>query len=468
MVFTRLATFKFKNNYYEMFITGKNKRAFLRVENGKYHYPSIEEFTNIVGLFEFAKSNTIAFYQDSRHKKYNFTPYVIENVKGKTKKIMLTSLVVFTLLTGCGIDSDSYTYSNEYLPIDTGSSYDSNDAVDYEYTSTESAFYETEDFELLESAKSIDLYNNKYFDQLFECKNIEIEKVIATKNSNTKMPAEFNSFIDEFIYTMESYYGSLDWRVFNYNIETLEFERTSSDNVDFVMGGSVALYDFKNNKMLISEDLDLNDPKSRLIFRHELGHLFNHLRMQKDGYDIKYGFDNANRGTYLKEALTVIFTTDPFMYDYESKEITDNMGYPIITNIVRVLVECSGYDIRSSITDNVYYFQNLLDKEFSSSLDASLIEELIEIQWIEYSTDLIQVDDEDYKDLYRYVANAYISKKLNSSMSYEEILEMQNNLKERLLLGVKEEKYVYTDIIDEEFSNYIELNNISIQSTRKM
>ena len=91
----------------------------------------------------------------------------------------------------------------------------------------------------------------------------------------------------------------------------------------------------------------------------------------------------------------------------------------------------------------------------------AVIEELIEIQWIEYSSDLIQVNDEDYKDLYGYVARAYIKKYINSQMTYEEIKDIQYELEARLLLGVKEEKYVYTDTIEEEFDNYIEENNIT-------
>ena len=46
-------------------------------------------------------------------------------------------------------------------------------------------------------------------------------------------------------------------------------------------------------------------------------------------------------------------------------------------------------------------------------------------------------------------------------MTYEEIKDIQYELEARLLLGVKEEKYVYTDTIEEEFDNYIEENNIT-------
>ena len=149
------------------------------------------------------------------------------------------------------------------------------------------------------------------------------------------------------------------------------------------------------------------------------------------------------------------------MDEYTEDEITKNMGYPITTNIVRVLVECSNYNIESSVSNNVYNFQNILNTAFPDDIDAAVIEELIEIQWIEYSSALIQVNDEDYKDLYGYVARAYIKKYINSQMTYEEIKDIQYELEARLLLGVKEEKYVYTDTIEEEFDNYIEENNIT-------
>lgn len=239
--------------------------------------------------------------------------------------------------------------------------------------------------------------------------------------------------------------------------------------MDFVSGGALAYYDIQNNKMIISTDLDLrNDPKSRLIFRHELGHLFNHLKITKDGYSIDYTFNDAGRGTYLKEAMNVIFTTDPFMYDYGDPKISENMGYPIITNIVRVLTECSGYNICDSISSNVYTFQDQLNGYYSDEIDASIIEELIEIQWIEYSDDLIQVNDSDYEDLYEYVAKVYIKKNVTPSMTYEEIQELEKTLEERLLLGVSHDEYVYIYKVKEVFEEYLTLNNIVKTSVRKM
>lgn len=465
MIFKRIAKFKFNSKTYQMFASPKNKFAFLRIENGLYHYPTIDEFKNIIFFLE--KSH-YAKYNDDRKENYRFIPFLSINTGNNIKKVMITSLLVMSCLSGCGQEQNakSYYYGYEPLDIDVSSDYYALDATDLQY---ENGFYETEDFELLESSKMVSLYNNKYFDELFGYENLSANDVVASVESNKKIPDEYIYYIDEFVLTMGSYYQSLDFRVFDHNVKTLEFEVRSPDDVDFLSGGSVAYYDIENNKMIISTDIDLkNNPKSRLIFRHELGHLFNHLRLEKDGYKIDYSFNDAGRGTYLKEALNVIFTTDPFMYDYNDPEITDNMGYPIITNIVRVLVECSSYDIQESVSSNVYNFQNHLNSYYSDGLDASIIEELIEIQWIEYSDDLIQVDDADYEDLYEYVTKIYMQKNVNPTMSYGEIKEAEATLEEKLLLGVSHDEYVYTSVVERVFNNYLKEHNITKSSNRTM
>jgi len=464
MIFKRVAKFKFNNKTYQMF-SSKNKFAFLRVENGLYHYPTLDEFQNIVFFLE---QEHYAKYNDKRKEKYQFMPFLSFNVKNNIKKVMITSLLVMSCLTGCGHEQSakSYYYGYEPLDISVTNDIDESTITDVSYAN---GFYETEDFELLESSKMITLYNNKYFDKLFGYSNVLENDVIKSIESNKSIPDDYIYYINEFVLTMASYYDSLDFRVFDYNIKSLEFEVRSPDNVDFIANGAVAFYDINNNKMIISADIDLaHNPRSRLIFRHELGHLFNHLKIEKDGYSIDYSFNDAGRGTYLKEALDVIFTTDPFMYDYKDPEITENMGYPIITNIVRVLVECSDYDIQESVSANVYNFQNHLNSYFGEELDANIIEELIELQWIEYSDDLIKVNDEDYEDLYEYVTKLYIKKNVNPTMSYDEIKEKETTLKDKLLLGVSHDEYVYINIVEEVFNNYLKENNITKTSIRVM
>lgn len=391
---------------------------------------------------------------NDRHNRYSFIPYIKYIVNNKTKLVMLASMLILSSLTGCNANTsyDAYSYNEYYEKVDYGEDTDVLDDVDVH--SSGSGWYETEDFELLEFSKKIDLYNNKYFTELFGVENYTPDEVIEVSRTNKNILDGCRPYVEDFIRTMNDYYNELDNRVFCYNIADTVFEFTASDDVDFVLSGSVAFYDITNNRMVLDKNIDLgSSPKDRLVFRHELGHLFNHLKMTKDGYDIEYEFNDAGRGKYLKEALDVIFTTEPFLDEY-SDDIQENMGYPITTNIVRVLLTAMDYPLEDSVSNNVYYFQNKMNEANSDDTDFSDIEPILEGQWIEYTNDRIQLDDEDYADLYRYVARAYIRHNMDSSISYDEISDSCTWLEEILIKGVSSDDYVFTDVIEDEFINF--------------
>ncbi len=480
--FTRIAKFKFNNEYYQMFKARRNKIAFLKInEKGQYEFPTVREFSSLVRFFMEDSFDTLAFFDDSKHRKYKFMPYIKEKINGATRTVMITSMLVLATLTGCNYNDtpvayayDEYYHNSSYQitseknieakDISNGNKEtESNNKIanstDSEYHDPY-GFYETDDFELLESSKMITLYNNKYFKDIFKVDNYTVDDVKEVTNNNKNIPKEYLDFINEFTETMNNYYPNLDNRLYYHNISTLKFDIKVQDNVDFIMSGSVAFYDITNNTMVLANNIDLNDPKSRLIFRHELGHLFNHLRINYDGYDIKYYFNDAGRGKYLKEALDVIFTTAPYNDDYPD-DLKENMGYPITTNIVRILVECMDYNLEDSVSHNVYEFERQLNEINPNGIEASVIEEIIEFQWKEYNRIDFEVDREEYKDLYEYVTKLYIDKYITPDMSYSEINDNLQGLEERLVVGVKDSSYVLLDVVSETFEDYIIKNNIN-------
>lgn len=483
--FTRIAKFKFNNEYYQMFKARRNKIAFLKInEKGQYEFPTVREFSSLVRFFMEDSFDTLAFFDDSKHRKYKFMPYIKEKINGCTRTVMITSMLVLATLTGCKYNDtpvvyayDEYYNNSSYQITSEKNIEDNNDEnITKESETTKSAtqvadnfdskyrdphcFYETDDFELLESSKMITLYNNKYFKDIFKVDNYTVDDVKEVTNNNKNIPKEYLDFINEFTETMNNYYPNLDNRLYYHNISTLKFDIKVQDDVDFIMSGSVAFYDIPNNTMVLANDIDLNDPKSRLIFRHELGHLFNHLRINYDGYDIKYYFNDAGRGKYLKEAMDVIFTTDPYTGDYPD-DLEKNMGYPITTNIVRILVDCMGYNIEDSVSHNVYEFERQLNEINPNGIEASVIEEIIEFQWKEYNSADFEVDREEYKDLYEYVAKLYIDSYITPDMSYSEINQNLHELEERLVMGVEDPSYVLLDVVSDTFEDYISKNHIS-------
>lgn len=452
--FKRIAKFKFEDSFYQMFCTEKGKIAFLKVtEDEKYSFPTIEEFTNLVRLFSIDHTSKSYSFKNGSHRSYSFIPKIKHKVGNKVVLVAITSALIMSMLTGC---NRGETYAKQY-------SFGLEEYENVNISSTskpveDDRFIENEDVDANLVTGTVRLYNNKYFNELFGCENVTPQEIIELIE-NKKLSPEYKEFIKNFVLTMDAYYKNLEYRVFAENIKGVKFDIRSRDDMCFI-DGSVAKYDSETNTMILMEGMDLvNDPQAKIIFRHELGHMFNNLELSKDGYNIEYHFNVAGRGLYLSEALDVIFTTLPFLDEYP-KEYEDSFGYQITSNIVRVLLDNINYDLETSITNNVYTFQDALGTSMPNDIDPEIIEELIELHWIEYDSCKIEVDADEYKDLYGYIARLFIANNITPNMSYTEIMDLKEELIIRLSTGVKNDAYVLSDAIETEFMNYIESNEI--------
>ena len=70
-------------------------------------------------------------------------------------------------------------------------------------------------------------------------------------------------------------------------------------------------------------------------------------------------------------------------------------------------------------------------------------------------------------DLYGYIARMYIKANIHENMTYTEIEENKEYLIQILSHHVSNPAYIYTDVIDEEFNEYMKANNIETLSYTK-
>lgn len=462
--FRRIAKFRFKNKSYQMFRSTNGKIAYLEYKDNKYYYPSYNDLLELVSFFSKEGVNK-AYFDDGENTQRTFC--FIPKVQYKASLLFITSAIVSTLLTGCTSDryhenqlqntSVSYSeYLDSFLELDI--SYN-DDEIELNNTNC----YETEDFDVMKLSKYVQLYNNKYFTDLFGVEKYTFEEIDSFIVSNNRIKF-IQDVVSEFANTMYSSYPGLEFRVFAYNVKTLNLDYQRSEEIEFD-SSSVAYYDVENNTIVISENIDLNNPKDLLVLRHELGHLFNNLRMEKDGWKIKYSFNDTSYGKYPREGLDVLFTTLPYYDEYNF----DNLGYPITTNMMKVLVSSlPNYKIEDSISSNVYYLEKKLDEYKRDDIPASVILDLINLQWLEYSSNEIEVDLEDYKDLYKYITELYIKSNVTSEMSCSEIMEQKEILIGILTTGLKYEGLVLIDTqtIEDTFMQYIEENSIVASLSR--
>ena len=163
--------------------------------------------------------------------------------------------------------------------------------------------------------------------------------------------------------------------------------------------------------------------------------------------------------------MNVIFTTMPYMDYYESVN-QDNLGYPLISNELRIILECIDYKPEMAISNNIYLLEDRMNDVMGDEVDSHVIMSLIDLQQVENENQVITTDRKDYADLYSYITKMYIKTHLSNDMSYDEINEAKETLKASLLKGVVNPEFVYVDTIEDEFSNYCLENNITSSLSR--
>lgn len=378
------------------------------------------------------------------------------------------SLLFVFLLSGCGRDvyvpweDDTEDYSYEYTSADYSD--DENEELSTEGLFDEhntTGFVTTKDYELLNSGspKTVTLYNNKYYGFFFGEEEITFDKIKQTIEQNKNISKQYKAYITDYAERMYQYYPDLEWRVFVYNIGTVEIVEKTGNDMEFMASGAAAIYNIDDNIIILNTDIDLSsDEAGKVNFRHELGHLFNNFRVEKDGYKAKSFYNVASEGQIAKEALNVIFTSEPFLNEYY-EETRKNMGYSISTNMMRIILECIDYTVEDSTKSNIFYLEEKLDEVMADEMPASEFCILFDDYW-EYckqgvlSGEIPTEELEEYKAMFRYLAKLYIKERLNENSDQYEINRAEEELLRTLHLGIANRIFVYDDVIQEEFAAY--------------
>lgn len=480
--FTKIAKFKMDGKTFVRFNNFRYGDAYLKLnEAGKYLLPTTEEFAKIISIFyndEPKDIFRISSDMKKNHKKFNFIPKL--NHKGKA--IVITSALALSLITGCGLQENSGTIACQNNTGYTSSSKvshsnDDGDSISElleNATSTpidpyEEANYNSEDnaqrpFDVTyEGDTYIKVNNSALFDDLFGKDEATLDDIYKAIDNNKSIPNEYKSFMKQYYTDLYEYYGGIELRVFEYNLKDVKFEQKPLEEIqwDTQLSSAYAYWDNKENKIVVSDNLDIeNNAWDLVTLRHELGHLGNYFYIEDGEYAYKYQFKTTSTGGYVQEAMDCIFTTNPYLDYYESVG-QDNTGYPLIQNELRVIIDCIDYNPKDSIDHNIYYLENQMNQVMGDELDSHVIMGIIDMQQTENQDQVIELDEQEYIDLYTYITKLYMTKYVNNSMSYSEIMDQKDTLKDRLLKAVQNPEYVYVDVIDEVFENYCLDNNIT-------
>lgn len=280
-------------------------------------------------------------------------------------------------------------------------------------------------------SRRINLFNSKYFDLLFGDHQYSLDELYLRIEHNPNIGDKYKPYMKEFTSRMLEYYTGVDTRVYAHNILTLKIVENAPKRE---LQGSRAGYNRMNNTIFITGELDLDGNETdRIVFRHEMGHMFNNYSTKIDDYIFTGTYGYNFHGKYVGEALDVLFTVEPYIDEYENVQYW-GAGYPVTTNNVRVIVKYLGdYSFQDYVLGNIYTFEQRVNDKWPDIdafeyYDFGYFDDILELQWVSTMDSDVSIDEMYYDNLYMFLAKLYsITTRVDtkdpvfSSMLYEEL-----------------------------------------------
>ena len=476
-LYRKISIITYNNNNYQVFRDEKGRYAFLRVdEQGKFHYPEITEFVGLANIFS-QEPDKIAFFKGSKNT-LKFTASLL--VAGA---IMSCSGALFKeLKLQNQFDNNSV---QEYISVADDYEEELADIEEVVVTPTPTptptpAPLQTEETQAQyqkskqvtadmykKVGNTIYIYDSTALNKFLGEKEVTLDDIIDAINSNTSIPSELKPIVLDFARKERKTYPNLDMRLFYENMKNIKFKYLTQQEINN-HGDVTAWYDWSQMTIYINKDIDLTPGSYDLkVIRHELSHTISLAEIVlKDGTKLSITIKEGNYGTYIQEAVAVILSKDPFEKEYPD----DDFGYGLIANefesLTDIIPEC---DISILANKDINTIEKYFDNNFHCNIKAQRLFDLMELQTIVYyNINNVKMSNDDFKDIYRYIAQANLEKRVTPNMSYAEIKAIQNELKHNLTKSINlSMNLVYVDVIDEEFNNYMVKNNITQSSLKR-
>lgn len=295
-----LFNINYNNKVFSLFLNENNKIYFLINNNGKYFYPSYEEY----------------IYLNNIYNENNFISY--KYLKIEEKVIIKNTAVSLALLTALNVS----TFGNKISK---------KEPINSEVVSTQSNIQITS----LESLNSIIGYQN-----------ISLEEVINTINLNKNISLDDKKRAITLVNTIYNNYPEFDFRIFNENMKTLKIVTLSDEDIiakfsSYIIG----CYYANENTIYLS-----NSATEKVIY-HELSHsLFDYYRVI--GPNVYYHYNLE--GKALSEAMNANITS----------LVLNDESYEMEKDVLNYLCYFASFDIQKFNETGINGLVNILKNKY--------------------------------------------------------------------------------------------------------
>lgn len=454
-----------KGKEYIILCDEKNRYFFL--ENDKLH--NCKRYITLQEFFELAKNVCVV--------KRDLMQFALEEKKQKKTKIIpkviVGSLVLpltLTILQNFGIKNQNNEYSY-------GVSYVQESELDSETQARLDKFYEDvqSDMKFLKEISADNDGNDDIVDFVYDSHGLD--QVLGNKKEDVTydnirslieqldMSSEYKDIYITLANNLESQYPNMDLRIWEKNLSTLKVEEMSDEALKG-MGVEYGAYDRRSNTIYIQDDYEFVPGTFEYqILVHEFTHPIRTALFMIG--DVEYicefcgGYDNY---VVIDEAMNSIFSLRS--YDQEETQI----AYCFQSHMLEIMIECmDNYTMEDYVNEDIAYFINKLN-EANGNDEAIRMLNLMQMNRDDYKRDDIYFEQNQFYDLYDYVAKMYYRKNINSNMTSEEITAVKDALVTRIITDVPEETAKEFDAahFDDYLVEYCNENGINYSPSTKV
>lgn len=444
----------YKNKQYIVLNDKKNKYFFLEndVNNNTKKYISLNELVEL--------SNRIC------KKEPNIMQFLFNRKKTEKIKIVPKVIIggVLIPLTFSILQVVSYTNPNN--EITENISYTSVQELDSDSQQRLDEFYHTIEYDMdtfeLESIEGNNqltiIYDSAGLDSVFNNTKGDVTyDDIREAINNLEMPEQYKDIYITLANNLERQYPGMDLRIWLNNLNSLNIVELTNEELKTKYNVEYGAYDKITNTIYLQSDYEyIPGSEEYQIIVHEFCHPIktSQFTIGTTDYITRFSTDYDNY-FIINEAMNSILALRS--YDQEETRI----AYTLPSHMIEIMIECmDNYSIEDYVNEDLSYFIEKLNETNGDNLAIEMLN-LIELHTEDTKDNDIHFSQEQFYDLYDYIARMYYNKYITPNMSSEEIEEVKNQLVTRLITDIPETCEVDTNHFNDFLIEYCNENNIN-------
>ena len=337
--YRKVLKFKYKNNFYIMYLDDNNKHFFLRIDNDNLYYITTNELIELTKHFTSIPLNMKI--EHSSLSKLKFVPKVISSGLA-----VVLSMSVLTSCVSAYNKENNDTLSEEKTEQFIGT----NDTLNKPQNSIiVDTFNQGTYFNYLY------IYDMKYLDKAFETQNISLEDLSLVIDNNNNISSDYKQLIYNYCQSVINTYPNVELRVLYENLKTLKVVKCNKEKMLEKLGNEnfKGSYSVVDNTIYVLEDNEyISGNWDYQVIFHELSHCLRNGIYKIDGQDIHVCFEGKNFSNEItSEALNSLFAVSLFDNEY------GQIAYQLQSNYFNIMLECmDNYELSDYVNHSQSYF----------------------------------------------------------------------------------------------------------------